>query len=135
MLNDWIKEEMDGNLNKFKVWSNSLNFDVACLELAYYHYNINDCKPLWYFRNVCDQRIISYIYINFIDDKRIIDYNKIVYNYIINYKNIDFILYLFNYNFNFIDYNRRSYILYRNDFMRENKNKIIKVDFKNKEVK
>ena len=61
MLNDWIKKEMEGDLNNFKVWSNSLNFDIACLELAYYRYNINNCKPLWYFRNVCDQRTIAYI--------------------------------------------------------------------------
>ena len=61
-------------------------------------------------------------YINFIDDKRIVDYNKIIHTYITNYKNIDSIVYLFDYNFNFKNYSRRSYILYRNDFMRDNKN-------------
>lgn len=61
MLNDWIIKEMDGELNNFKVWSNGLNFDIACLELAYSHYNINNGKPLWFFRNVCDQRTIFYI--------------------------------------------------------------------------
>ena len=61
-------------------------------------------------------------YINFIDNTRIVDYNKIIHTYITNYRNIDSIMYLFDYNFNFKDYNRRSYILYRNDFKRDNKN-------------
>lgn len=79
----------------------------------------NDCKRKLFYRikrfNKISKNFKNLDYIKFIDNNRYTEYRNILSYYINNAKNTDFILYLFDYNFNYIQNNKLSYMLYRND--------------------
>lgn len=65
--------------------------------------------------NKISKNFINCNYIKFIDNNRYTDYKSILSYYINNVENTDSILYLLDYNFNYFQKNKLSYMLYRND--------------------